>query len=356
MKIPSNFKNLFNDTNKTNLIGLLTILLVIWSILYIIPNFFVSLFDTILGNLILLIIILLVGIKDYKYGIILGIIIVILYRFSHLSKKEGFGWTPDSTKKFIEYQYTTNPHIIFDTAEIQKQSSQEELDYFLKNGMWPWSPEVKKLYEASVITNPYIRTGAKDSTNTARTVYNQASILKILSWETKEGQFLLKGLSIHDGSVNPKEDLPSGWGDYGYKSGLISPMKNIIQCGTDQSGKNILQKIEFTGKDPLSGVQTKKITPVDYKNLKNIIPGFSFINAPCNPCIALNNPPDYSCQFKLNISGNDTPDIAATNVSSIWKYLWNVKESTTTSEVIAKFPLLNKLRTDLNNFFTNSVD
>jgi len=47
-------KTLINDENRTKIIGLLTILVVLWLILYFIPELLTSLFNTLLGNLILL--------------------------------------------------------------------------------------------------------------------------------------------------------------------------------------------------------------------------------------------------------------------------------------------------------------
>ena len=49
------FKKILNEDNKTILIGLLSILIIFWVILYIIPGFLISLFNTFLGNIILLI-------------------------------------------------------------------------------------------------------------------------------------------------------------------------------------------------------------------------------------------------------------------------------------------------------------
>ena len=63
-------KKLINDENKTKLIGLLTILIVIWFVLYLIPEFFNTLFNTILGNLILINISFLVLMYNIQYGII----------------------------------------------------------------------------------------------------------------------------------------------------------------------------------------------------------------------------------------------------------------------------------------------
>ena len=50
MKLPKNIKNLINEENKTKVIGLLTILILLWLVLYFIPEVFTTLFNTILGN------------------------------------------------------------------------------------------------------------------------------------------------------------------------------------------------------------------------------------------------------------------------------------------------------------------
>ena len=173
------FKNLFNQDNKTILIGLLSLLVIIWTILYVIPNFLVSLFNTILGNLILLISLILLSSQDIKYGVVLAIILIVLYRFSHL--KEGFTWTEESGRQFIELQNSINPRIVFDTKEIQNQASQEEVDYFLKNSMWPWSKDVEDLYKELLEKNTYVRLNSEDAINETKTKYNQTIITEILS-------------------------------------------------------------------------------------------------------------------------------------------------------------------------------
>ena len=168
-----------NQNNKTILIGLLSILVFMWVILYVIPNFLISLFNTILGNLILLLSLVLVSSQDIKYGVALAIMLVVLYRFSHL--KEGFTWTEESSNKFIELQNSINPRIVFDTKEIKKQASQEEVDYFLKNSKWPWSKQVDDLYKELLNKNTYVRLNPDDAINDAKTRYNQTIITKILS-------------------------------------------------------------------------------------------------------------------------------------------------------------------------------
>ena len=329
-------KGLFTNDNKTELIGILSILIVIWSILYIIPSFFVSLFDTILGNLILIIIVILVGFKNYVQGIIVGVVLIVIYRFAHF--KEGFTWSQESTDKFVLLQQSINPHVIFDINRVKEQASQEELDYFLINGMWPWSQQVQDLYSQAIMKNPFVRTSPKDTINRVKTIYNQSVILEILSWQTKEGQFLQKGVSISDGSL---DDLPSGFGNYGYSSGLISPRNNVIKCGLDVSGNYVLQQTKNTGK---GGIQAEETTPVDYNELTKLVPGFSFIKGSCNPCVALDQPPNYSCPFNLDVSGNRH------GVSSIWQYLWEINTDPLQSNInINEFPILSELKNELNN-------
>jgi hypothetical protein len=121
MKIPKNIQNLINEKNKIKLIGLLTILVVLWLVLYFIPEIFTSLFNTVLGNLILLTIASLVLMYDLKYGIVLSLFLIVVYRFSQLSKsKEGFTWNNDSTKNFLLIQNSINRQNIFDVNMIQK--------------------------------------------------------------------------------------------------------------------------------------------------------------------------------------------------------------------------------------------
>jgi hypothetical protein len=203
-------KNLFNQDNKTMLIGLLSILVVLWTILYVIPGFLVSLFNTILGNLILLLSLILVSSQDVKYGIAMGIILIILYRFSHL--KEGFTWSEESGRQFIELQNSINPNTIFDLKQIKKQASQEEVDYFLKNSKWPWTKETEDLYNELLNKNTYVRSYPDDSITDAKTKYNQSIITQILNEQ----------LDVLQNNLNKHIILDDrdGLGSYAFSSGL----------------------------------------------------------------------------------------------------------------------------------------
>jgi hypothetical protein len=348
-------KKLVTEENKTKIIGLLTILVLFWIVLYLIPDFFVSLFNTFLGNIILIITVILVSLYNYKYGIALGLLFIIIFRFSYLlRRKEGFTWNKKSEQDFLLIQNTINRGVVFDTKMIQEsQASQEEVDYFNQYGMWPWSQTVITIYEDAIKKNPYIRTYSKDSINEARKIYNQEAILRILSMQTKEGQFLINGVLVKDASGNSLETLPSGFGDFGYKSGLIGNMKDdIIKCKLDNSG---LEKIIYTGKGLLEE-QTKTVTDVDYNDLEDLIPGFTFINSPCNPCGALKQTADYSCPFKLKVK-NKPPFI-----SEVWQYLWQVQDNPLVSQPSflsenlnpKEFPLLSELQTELGQVRYNS--
>jgi len=199
---------------KNLLIGLLSVLIIFWIILYIIPSFLISLFNTILGNLILLLCLILISSQDIKYGIALAIILIILYRFSHI--KEAFTWSEESKNKFIELQNSINPNIVFDTKEIQNQASQEEVDYFLKNSMWPWSKDTEDLYKELLEKNTYVRSDPDDEINDVKTKYNQTIIMKILSLQSDA---LKRNKDIN---VNVNTDNRDGLGSYPYEAGLIS--------------------------------------------------------------------------------------------------------------------------------------
>ena len=295
-KINEKIKTFANSNeNELLIIGLLTIIIIIWIILYIIPGIFVNLFNTILGNIILFLIIVLVTFKNLIAGIILFLIVVIIYRFLILSIytntstttnkntttntttpptniQEGFTWNKSSTDKFLETQKLINPKIVFNTSEIQNQARQEEVDYFNKHGKWPWSKEVEDLYKEALDNNPYVRTDPDDAINTMRTIYNEQAILQMISWQAKEGKFLLNGVSVSDnGQGNPYEDLPNGWGDYAFNSKQISKNNNVIKCGYNNpntsSATNTtelqLQEIQYKGNDGILYNHVKKIIPLD---------------------------------------------------------------------------------------------
>ena len=161
--------------------------------------------------------------------------------------------------------------------EIKKQASQEDVDYFIKNGHWKWSKETEELYKKALSYNQYVRTDPKIALETMRTIYNENAILQLLSWQSKEGQFLRNGVSLRGGKINKYQALPNGWGDYAFDSGQITRTDNIIKCGTSEKDDKLsLQQIIYMGNGGILYEHVKKKIPVDYNNLETLIPGFKF--------------------------------------------------------------------------------
>lgn len=302
--ISKNIKKILNEENQTKITGLLTILVALWLVLYFIPELFATLFNTLLGNLILILTCILTFSYNLKTGAMLSLSIIILYRILKISNVESF--TDSSLQDFLLIENTINRQKIFDTNILQKQASQEELDYFNSHGMWPWSQSTTDLYINATNSNPYIRTYSKDAINYARSIYNETAILELLSNQTNEGLFKINGVQVPNPQGNPKEQLPNGFGDFPYTSGLLDDRRDdVIKCNLDT---NQLERTRYNGKGGIFGEQLTVVTPVDYNNLSSIIPGFSFINKPCNPCSSASDSSSVSgskgenqCKFKLNV-------------------------------------------------------
>jgi hypothetical protein len=75
----------FSKKNMNLVVGLITLLIVLWVIMFAVPGLFVSLFDTGLGNLLLIAFIILAGLYNMNLGLGLAVVFVVLYRFSRMS-------------------------------------------------------------------------------------------------------------------------------------------------------------------------------------------------------------------------------------------------------------------------------
>ncbi len=78
-------KNVFSKKNLNLVVGLITLLIVLWMVMFAIPSLFYNLFDTGLGNLILIAFIFLAAMYDVSLAVGLAIVFIVLYRFSHMS-------------------------------------------------------------------------------------------------------------------------------------------------------------------------------------------------------------------------------------------------------------------------------
>lgn len=281
---------------QLRLLGLLVILVSLWVILYFVPSILVMLFHTLLGNLMLLVMTLLIYSNRRMVGIVFGLLCLVLVRFSWLSEKDGF--TTQSQTDFYNIQRTINPQTHFDMNVLGTQVSQDELDYFNRNGMWEWSPSVIAMYEEAVKRNPYVRTVPFLSTQHARTIYNQSAIVEVLSNQTKEGQFRINGVLVPESNVGDNDD--KGIGTFGENSGLVREKDtDIIRCNLDTDQ---LERVHLRGTTP---------SKVNYTEMETLVPGFSFLQGACNPC-------DRACAYTLNVKGQTK------GISDIWKYIWGI--------------------------------
>ena len=65
------------------IVGILTLLIGIWVIFYAVPELFASLFNTLVGNLILVFILILTAMKNIVVSLALAVFFLGLYNFSH---------------------------------------------------------------------------------------------------------------------------------------------------------------------------------------------------------------------------------------------------------------------------------
>ena len=239
--------------NVNVLIGLVTILLLLWTIIYAIPSVLITFFHTMLGNIIILLCIYLVSIKNTNYGILLFVVFIILYQFS--KKREGFAqWSDKTINDFLLFQNTINPGIVFDTSLIQEQATEEDAKELLQTGKWRWSPEVEELYMDAVSQNPYIRTNSEDSTNNAKTIYNENAILQVLKMQSPQGRAIKEQSDptlIQDNT-------------FGINSGLISKTDTVIRCTMNpKTNMPQLLKSKYIGNDGLFHARQYENTFID---------------------------------------------------------------------------------------------
>lgn len=271
----------------------------IFLIFFVQPHIIEYLFNTLLGNFILLGMTLGIGMINYKWAIGLASIIIILNQsfrkiepFSN--KKKHTKWSKELIDHFIKIVKLHHPHHNFDIDIIQKQATPYEAEYFLKHGHWYWSPDVQQMYKDALNESFFIKTHLGTALQDAQTIYNETAIKQILSWNTKEGTFLLSGAIIGN---TPK--LPNN-------------INNIIRCGSDG-----MEKVVYTGYNSFNYSLKSTITPVDNSDIPSIVNGFAFLDKPCNPCVAIDN--KHSCPFSLNTGSGPS-------VSPIWKKLWGIHE------------------------------
>lgn len=222
-------------------------------------------------------------------------------------------WSESVIKDFIRTQAAQNQDVIFDMDMIQLQATEKEAKELINTGMWPWSQRTQDIYFDAISRSTMSKKGPLKSMNNDRTIYNENAILQMIALNDKEGEFLIQGARIK--GTSPSYDPYSGRGTYGIHSGLISDDNDLIQCN-----KGKLERLHSLGNDGITGAHVNKVSDVDYNQLPNIIKGFKFLKEPCDPCVALNSPADYTCPFSIKKKGHPL-------ISFAWEKLWGLPPS-----------------------------
>ena len=185
---------------------------------------------------------------------------------------------------------------------IQKQATVDEARAFLRDGKWPWSAPVMHLYRQAIERNSYISVNPGTSLRDAQTVYNENAMKQLLSWNTKEGDFLLTGVVI------------------GHPDGMPKNINNVVRCFAE-GDEAYMKKTVYNGYNGINGALSYYSSRVPDAEIPAVVPGFSFLaeKGVCNPCAPLNATPDYSCPFIID-TGNGT------EISDIWTYLWGLNK------------------------------
>lgn len=213
--ISKQITKVFKNNNNTELfLKILATLTIIGTTLYGVDDLLTSLFDSRLGNVLLVVIIGFIGLNNIRLGILTSIIVITIYiYYKKYYITEGFEWSQSVIDKFLQVQKTVSPRNVYDIQTLQQHVSENELNDYLNNGKWTWSDETRQAYETALDNNPYVRVYKKDGVNQAQKVYNEYAIKYILDNQQQR--------AIHVARPKKKEWLPSGWGSFGYDAGLI---------------------------------------------------------------------------------------------------------------------------------------
>jgi hypothetical protein len=249
---------------------------------------------------------------------LLIILVIIVFIFVFISMifyqkaiLEGFSnntepWSTDLLRRFNIYQNTVNLNFNqFNLDLLQKQATPEEAEQLLATGYWPWPDDLKNQYLDKVWSNPMVKIDPQYSLDYAMKIYNKNAATELVAWNTKEGHFLLYGGDL---GVRRRDGEGQGYGN---------KIHNTIKCGVDHDGNSVMQKKMYKGMNLWNGTMDSSVTTVKPNDIPKVMPGFSFVKASCDPCVALNTPVDFSCPFKLNVKGDTT-------VSPVWQTLWGL--------------------------------
>jgi hypothetical protein len=233
-----------------------------------------------------------IGLLVLVFSLLLFVFLSFLQKGKEKEKREeGFeAWNQQVVQDFIDYENTANPTFVYDVDFVQKNATEDEVLSLIENNMWPWDPDFKARWAQSVQGSPVTKYDPISQTKDKQAIYSQGAAEQILLLNTEEGRFLTRGVVL---DRNTKGG--DGIGSFGKTSGLDHGGDgDILRCHPDTGS---MARIRRGGYDGLFSISPDVATEVPYSYLPYLVPGFSFVDAPCNPCAALRN--DYSCRFTL---------------------------------------------------------
>ena len=119
-------------------------------------------------------------------------------------------WKPETLYNYLLTQKTNNENVIYDPIILQQNATQEEADYFLKNGYWYWSEKIKREYIDKLNKNTMVRTFPKQSLEIYQKIYPEKTIQEILFFNSPEGEFVIED-TIYNENQNKEKDTNKKW-------------------------------------------------------------------------------------------------------------------------------------------------
>lgn len=212
--LTNKLKKVFKETRYSDVIlKLVATLVIMFTTIYGVNDLLFSLFETILGKIFLFILILFIGFNNIWLAMFSFILLLAVYFYYTKHIKEGFEWSKEDKANFVSLQVTNTPRNIYDVEKLQEYVSPYELNDYFKTGKWNWSQQTQDAYKDALNKNSYVRIYEDDGLNHAQKIYPEYAMNFILDNQQKNNK-------ISD--APPKRiSLPSGWGEFGYNSGLI---------------------------------------------------------------------------------------------------------------------------------------
>lgn len=234
--------------------------------------------------------------KIFLFLLFLIIILIICYK-----NIEGFN--TQTLDDFIKLQNYNNPNTFFNLNMLKEQVSNTDMEEYNSKGYWSWDEETKNDYQEQLNKSTIQQEYPLGSYMAAdQLLYNQTAINRILSLKAPEGDFLMNGVYVEN--KLEKETITDNLGSFAMYSGQLptTTYSNSYVCNNGVMSKRV------------GGTYNYNYEPVNISELPELIPGFKFVKGVCDPCVALQGVPDYSCPFT----------IGEKSTTNIWKRLWGL--------------------------------